>query len=370
MADIRCMVKESAQTSRQQTGLLTGDREILYSEYDQCVAGSLGRLRRAGVKPGELVAVRLPNDWQTAVLLMALFRARAVACLVDPALDKETVLARLSAVDCRRMIAAEPHWESPRLNLMNPDDLMALYPETPESDEDTRLTADQPATITWSVSRAILHSYGNHYYGARGFNHHAKVVSGSRCLLSSPLYRMDGLQILFQSVAGGAALVLPDARESLSEAIVRYGVTHLVISPAELEQLLNDGFTAKRYPSVRALFVNGLVGDELGLRIHDLKLSIRRCLGVPEAASPVAAGPVDTPPGKQLTSGKMGRYCRARIASNGEILLKGQSLCLGYMERTLVRRAVDDDGWFATGDIGSLDAEEYLMVTRLRDRGD
>ena len=369
MADIRCMVNESAQTSRQQTGLLTSDSEILYSEYDQYVAGSLGRLRHAGVKPGERVAVSLPNDWQAAVLLMALFRARAVACLVDPALDKETVLQRLSAVGCRRMIAAENHLESPHLNLVNPDDLMAMFPESPESDEDTRLTADQPATITWSASRAILHSYGNHYYGARGFNHHAKVVSGSRYLLSSPLYRMDGLQVLFQCAAGGATLVLPNARESLSESIVRYGVTHLLISPAELEQLLSDGFTAKRHPSVRALFVNGLVGDELGRRIHDLKLPVRRCHGVPEAASPVAAGPADTPPDRQLMAGKMARYCRARIASNGEILLKGQSLFLGYVEGTLVRRAVDDDGWFATGDIGSLDAEEYLTVTSLRDRG-
>ena len=97
MAEIRCMVNEAAQTSRQQPGILTGNREIIYSEYDQHVAGSLGRLRKAGCAPGERVAVMLPNSWQAAVLIMALCRARAVACVVDPEKEPDRIRRDLEA---------------------------------------------------------------------------------------------------------------------------------------------------------------------------------------------------------------------------------------------------------------------------------
>ena len=87
MAEIRCMVREAAQSSHQQPGILTGDREIIYAEYDQYVSGSLGRLRKAGCAPGGRVAVSMPNSWQAAVLLMAIFRARVAACVADPDMD-------------------------------------------------------------------------------------------------------------------------------------------------------------------------------------------------------------------------------------------------------------------------------------------
>lgn len=51
-----------------------------------------------------------------------------------------------------------------------------------------------------------------------------------------------------------------------------------------------------------------------------------------------------------------------RIADDGEILVRGDSVVREYLEsgarRTL---AVDDDGWFHTGDIGARDAEERLV---------
>lgn len=51
-----------------------------------------------------------------------------------------------------------------------------------------------------------------------------------------------------------------------------------------------------------------------------------------------------------------------RIAADGEILVRGESVVREYLEsgtrRTL---AVDDDGWFHTGDIGARDAEGRLV---------
>ncbi|WP_372509310.1 AMP-dependent synthetase/ligase [Streptomyces kronopolitis] len=53
-----------------------------------------------------------------------------------------------------------------------------------------------------------------------------------------------------------------------------------------------------------------------------------------------------------------------RIADDGEILIHGGHVFSGYWDAALgAARPVTDRGWFATGDLGSLDADGYLTIT-------
>ena len=47
----------------------------------------------------------------------------------------------------------------------------------------------------------------------------------------------------------------------------------------------------------------------------------------------------------------------------GEVLSRGPSQFLGYMDPAMDAEAFDADGWFRTGDIGRLDADGYLTIT-------
>ncbi|WP_432070959.1 AMP-dependent synthetase/ligase [Streptomyces sp. AA1529] len=51
-----------------------------------------------------------------------------------------------------------------------------------------------------------------------------------------------------------------------------------------------------------------------------------------------------------------------RIADDGEILVKGGIVFGGYRNRPRETAEVLDDGWFATGDLGTLDADGYLTI--------
>lgn len=53
-----------------------------------------------------------------------------------------------------------------------------------------------------------------------------------------------------------------------------------------------------------------------------------------------------------------------KIANDGEILCRGHNVMLGYYnDPEQTKLVIDEEGWFHTGDIGSLDEGKFLMVT-------
>jgi long-chain acyl-CoA synthetase len=92
----------------------------------------------------------------------------------------------------------------------------------------------------------------------------------------------------------------------------------------------------------------------VGIRIHE-------GYGLTET-SPVIA--VNTPANHRIgTVGKILPNIEVRIAEDGEILVRGPSIFKGYWNRPEETQNAFQDGWFKTGDIGSIDADGYLSVT-------
>ena len=55
---------------------------------------------------------------------------------------------------------------------------------------------------------------------------------------------------------------------------------------------------------------------------------------------------------------------QVKIATDGEILVKGPSIMAGYYNRPEdTKEVLSEDGWFCTGDIGYLDQDNFLYIT-------
>ena len=82
--------------------------------------------------------------------------------------------------------------------------------------------------------------------------------------------------------------------------------------------------------------------------------------------SPVIAVNHEVEPGNLMfgSVGPIVKNIEVKIAEDGEILMKGPSLMLGYYKAPdLTAEVIDGEGWFHTGDIGKIEKGKILVIT-------
>ncbi len=93
-------------------------------------------------------------------------------------------------------------------------------------------------------------------------------------------------------------------------------------------------------------------------------LTIQEGYGLTETSPVIAVNCPEYPYLKFGTVGPIVENVEVKIAEDGEILMKGPSLMLGYYkDEEKTKEAIDKDGWFHTGDIGEIQEHNILKIT-------
>lgn len=143
------------------------------------------------------------------------------------------------------------------------------------------------------------------------------------------------------------------------DALISYDISSCILIPQMLLALVSAIHASGTQPEdLRYLAVGGApVSPQQLKQANALGLPVFEGYGLSEAGSVVA---VNTPDAVQ--AGSVGRplpHVRLKFAEDGEILVKG-ALFSGYLG---VTGSDPGDGYYASGDIGHLDAQGFLHIT-------
>jgi long-chain acyl-CoA synthetase len=149
-----------------------------------------------------------------------------------------------------------------------------------------------------------------------------------------------------------------DGKPTSAAMDVAYALARRVVFP-QIKRKLDTRLGGKL-----ELFVSGgaPLARKLALFYQELGFEILEGYGLTETSAATCVNP----PGKARlgTVGPPLPGTEIRIASDGEILIRGGGVMQGYFNRPAeTAEVLDGDGFFHSGDIGELDAAGYLRIT-------
>jgi long-chain acyl-CoA synthetase len=104
------------------------------------------------------------------------------------------------------------------------------------------------------------------------------------------------------------------------------------------------------------------LGSRLGHFFRGVGVTVYEGYGLTETTAGVCVNAIDA-----IRIGTVGRPAGGvsiRIADDGEVLVRSDLVFRGYWQNEpATKEAIDPDGWFHTGDLGSIDADGFVSIT-------
>lgn len=379
MTTVLCPLHASASQFPAEPAFIDSTGTITYETCDVRVSQLSHLLLTTGLKAGDRVAVISENSPACVMLIMAALRAGLVIYPVSTRLPDAGVSELLPHLEPSAIIAERgriPEDAGNRYNAFEIGELLEMAKIGPESGVSSEIELARPATImstsgSLGKPKLVLHSYGNHYCSALGSNENIAVSRGDRWLLSLPLYHAGGMAILFRTFLGGGSVMFPEQAGNPRTFMVNdLAPTHMSLVSTQLQRLLDDPDAVEALrPDLKAVLLGGgPIPKTLVSGAIEAGLPVMVSYGLTEMASQVTTTAPHDLPERLGSSGRVLAHRAVRVSDDGEILVSGETRFLGYISPKGLHEPFDSDGWFATGDMGEIDADGYLTVHGRRDR--
>jgi fatty-acyl-CoA synthase len=415
---------EHAASQHGDTEIVSRQADGSVFRYDYARAAQRSRrlanaLARLGMVPGDRIATLAWNTHRHFEIYYAVSGSGAVCHTVNPRLffeqisficrhaEDKILFFDLSFVDIVNRLAplvrSVQHWVALCDRAALPDTLrlpqVLTYEELiagesdhfewPSFDERTASslcytsgTTGDPKGVLYSHRSTVLHAY------AAAMPDHFNLSARDVVLPGSSMYHANAWGLPYAITAVGCKLVMPGSQldgKSLAELINAEGVSLSCGVPTiwlGLSQHLQK--TGDKVPSLKRLIIGGAacplalmtsLREGLGVQtVHLWGMTETSPLGTVNTFKPKHDGLSDA--AKDELRVKQGRTvygCELKIVDGdgralphdgvafGDLLIRGWWVASGYYK--LDKAVLDADGWFATGDVATIDADGYMRIT-------
>lgn len=404
-------LEQRARETPDKLAIVDGRVRLRFGEYYRRAERLAAHFVRLGLGADDVVAVQLPNWSEFAVVVNAAMLAGVPFCQFHSDFRSREVEFILSFTEASVLIVPS-HFRRfdylamiadlrPRLPKLR--NIMVVGEEVPPEYFDLRSFLDaagepeiEPNQLrrrrphandlsrtaftsgTTGDPKAVLHLHNTTNCAARFVNEGHRIDEDGVLLAFLPVGLNWGLLNVLQAVFAGCTIVLQevfDAEQALA-LIERERVTHFCCAPAHLVSLVSVSDLGRYDLSSLQVMTTGGASCPIEV-IREVRARLPGHLlelyGMLECGFQSHTTLDDDPEEVRGLVGRPLRQMGIRVVDNdgrdcppgtpGEILTYGPSVTVGYYNNSDANaRSFSPDGWFATGDIGILDAMGYLKI--------
>ncbi|MFZ1130540.1 MAG: AMP-binding protein [Terriglobales bacterium] len=400
------IVLHSCKRNAGKTALIdsSSGRRLTFAEYGDLVESLARGLISAGLAPGEVVAIFLPNSWEFAITYHAATLAGGIPTLLNPSYREREIRYQLESSGAVFLITDAPLLENVNLaglpalrrvfttrthtgnagsedfaHLLRP--ASATFPAPAQNSQQT-IAALPYSSGTTGLPKGVMLSHYNlvaNVYQILGPN--AAILTPHDVMLCFlPLYHIYGLTVaLTLSLSLGSTLVLMPRfdLQKLFALLVQEGVTMMPMVPPAINALCQAAAAGifPRNHKVRWIKSGAApLAPELARRLSDLTgIIVTQGYGMTEASPVTHVGYIAPPELHRPASiGHPLALTECRILDRngnqvapgeaGELAMRGPQFMLGYWKDPQATAAVLRDGWYFSGDIVRADADGFYYV--------
>ncbi len=411
--NLATILRESARKHPNKPALVIGETSVSYAYVHGATQKFAGALKQLGVKPGQHVALMLPNVPQFTIAYFGCHYAANLVVPLNVLLKPDEIAYHLEDSDAVALVVWEGFFPQAQAGFNRVDqckhlivvkadptdvsapegahNMLALLAASEPVTELPATMPDDPAVMLYTSgttgrAKGATLSHFNMFYNAQ-YSGRTLLPLGSDtvALTVLPLFHSFGQTVMHNAVllTGGTIVLLPKFDTVTAFKLMQgHKVTLFSGVPTMYFALLNHPDAASYdLSSLKYCCSGGAAMPVEVMNAFDKKysVSILEGYGLSET-SPVAsfnhldrpkkAGSVGTPIwGVEFRLVDDDNNVITETDKAGEICIKGHNVMLGYYKRPeATREAISADGWFRSGDIGTRDADGfYYIVDRKKD---
>lgn len=382
---------------------LVGERVVSYGQLDADANRLANFLLGAGLNPGGVVSVQMPNWYETVVIDLGTMRAGGVMNPLLPnyrgkelrhMLEVGNVGVFFCPASYRRFdhaaLGAELREALPDLDHVvavedpanDPDafrEWLEPHPsEPPPIEPEAEAVSELIFTSgTEAQPKAIMHTEQTTNFSARAVGSSLGVGAGDVVWMPSPIGHSTGFNYGVRvALYHGLPLVLQDQWSAADGAhlIETRGCSYTIAATTFVSDICEHAGANSCDLSSMRLFGSGgsPIPPEVVTAASALGMNVLRLYGSTEVLMATTNRPGDPPEKLLETDGRALDHVEiavhdddgnALVGEAGEILVRGPNTCVGFFadpERTAATFRAD--GWVRSGDLGVLDADGFLRI--------